>query len=92
MPDQQISTIYEHQVRKPGKSAPGGQVLGPTRCEIGGKVRLVGKNGKLFRKPGLPLFNVQAAIFRYFFSLSFFINPARTLFACSRESKLPCVF
>jgi len=40
MPDQQISTIYEHQVRKPGKSAPGGQVLGPTRYEIGGKVRL----------------------------------------------------
>jgi len=30
-----------HQVQKPGKSAPGGQVLGPTRCEIGGKVRLV---------------------------------------------------
>ena len=41
MPDQQISTIYEHQVRKPGKSAPGGQVLGPTRYDIGGKVRLV---------------------------------------------------
>ena len=31
-----------HQVRKPGKSAPGGQVLDPTRCEIGGKVHLVG--------------------------------------------------
>jgi len=28
-------------VRKPAKSAPGGQVLGPTRYEIGGKVRLV---------------------------------------------------
>ena len=41
MPDQQISTIYEHQVRKPGKSAPGGLVLGPTRYDIGGKVRLV---------------------------------------------------
>ena len=28
-------------MRKPAKSAPGGLVLGPTRCEIGGKVRLV---------------------------------------------------
>jgi len=28
-------------VQKPGKSAPGGQVLDPTRCDIGGKVRLV---------------------------------------------------
>jgi len=33
------STRY--QVRKHPKSAPGGQVLGPTRYEIGGKVRLV---------------------------------------------------
>jgi hypothetical protein len=30
-----------HQVRKQAKGAPGGQVLSPTRCEIGGKVRLV---------------------------------------------------
>ncbi len=33
------STRY--QVRKHPKSAPGGQVSGPTRCDIGGKVRLV---------------------------------------------------
>ena len=31
----------KHQVRKPGKSAPGGLVLSPTRYDIGGKVRLV---------------------------------------------------
>jgi hypothetical protein len=31
-----------HQVRKPGKSAPGGLVLGPTRCKNRDKVRLVG--------------------------------------------------
>ena len=30
-----------HQERKPAKSAPGGSVLSPTRCENGGKVRLV---------------------------------------------------
>ena len=41
-------------MQKPGKSAPGGLVLSPTRYEIGDKVRLVGKNGKLFRKPRLP--------------------------------------
>jgi hypothetical protein len=27
------------------------EVLSPTRCKNRGKVRLVGKNGKLFRKP-----------------------------------------
>jgi hypothetical protein len=32
----------KHQVRKPGKSALGGEVFGPTKCEIGSKVHLVG--------------------------------------------------
>ena len=31
----------KHQVRKPGKTAPGGWVLSPTRCENSAKVRLM---------------------------------------------------
>ena len=34
--------LEPHQVRKPGKSAPGGQVLCPTRCKNPAKVPLVG--------------------------------------------------
>ena len=38
-----LNPVWPDQVRKHPKNAPGGQVLDPTRYEIGGKVRLVGR-------------------------------------------------